>query len=119
MWKNVSVTNSGRSCSFLHSIKSWKGIWGAKVPERIKHGAIATRLNLAIKHVASDSLCPICRQEEEFIEHLFLLCPWTTPLWHGLQVCRVPTSQNVSNMARWLENIIENENLTNYQNTLP
>lgn len=32
------------------------------------------------------------------MEHLFLLCPWTTPLWSGLQIFPVPTNYNISSM---------------------
>lgn len=102
------------SGSFVLSAASWKGIWGARVPERvkhpiwrIKHSAIASKLNLSIKHITRDTVCPIYKQDEETTEHLFLLCPWTTPLWYGLQVFRVPTTSNITNMARWWRTLLK------------
>lgn len=120
----------GPSSSFVHSEKGWKGTWGARVPERvkhfiwrIKHGSIASKVNLAIKHIAikhiaRDTLCPICKLEEETTEHVFPLCPWTSPFWFGLQVCSVPTSLSVSSMVIWLESVIEQENLAKDQHTI-
>lgn len=84
------------STSYTQSELSWKAIWNAKVPERIKeftwkikHNAIATRGNLALKRIATDSICPICEKAEETLEHLFLLCPWTSPcvVWSAGLFC--------------------------------
>lgn len=76
---------------------------------RVKLEVIATRQNLFTKHIARDKLCPICKQHDETTEHIFLLCPWTTPVWHSLQICKVPTIHNVHSFAEWLQEILEAE----------
>lgn len=47
-----------------------------------------------------------CKKEEESLEHLFLLCPWTSPLWFGLQICQVPIFLSISSIFVWLEGFV-------------
>lgn len=110
-------SSSRPSTSFSHSAASWKGIWEALVPKRVKHfvwrvnhNAIASKLSLFTEKISRDSLCPISKTCEESIEHLFLLCRWTTLLWYGLQICPVPTPFNTTSVSIWLENMILDDN---------
>lgn len=80
MWKALGNPTVGFSPSYTHSKLSCKAIWSAKVPKRVKHftwklkhNAISTKLNLTRRRVARDSMCPVCKNEEESLEHLFLL----------------------------------------------
>lgn len=63
--------------------------------------------SLSRRKISKDSICPICKDEEESLEHLFFLCPWTTPTWFGLQVCLVPTVFNTSTLCVWIYSFIE------------
>ncbi|KAM2301691.1 hypothetical protein ACFX1S_032583 [Malus domestica] len=78
-----------RRSSLLASINKqvWKSIWKLEVPPKIiifiwqiLHRVVATRLDLFKRHVAVSPTCPICNEEEESVEHLFLLCPWVQPV---------------------------------------
>lgn len=102
------------SSSYIHSEASWKMIWKAKNPDRnkqfiwrLQHNAIATRRNLVRKKIASDPRCPICKMEEETIEHLLFLCPWTTSVWFGLQLCPVPKKENVTHFGDWIDSLVD------------
>lgn len=68
----------------------WKQIWNAKVPPKIKtfmwkacKNALPTKSNLHIRNLTDCSLCPVCHEATEDIEHLLLFCPWTRPIWFG------------------------------------
>lgn len=87
LYESVSKPMVGSSSSYAHSELSWKEIWSSKVPERVKHfiwrlkhDALATRKNMVTKRIVNSPLCPICNKEEESLEHLLFLCPWTTPV---------------------------------------
>lgn len=53
---------------------------------RIRHRALATRLDLSKRHVAVSPTCPICNKEDESVEHMLLMCPWVEPVWFGNQL---------------------------------
>lgn len=55
------------------------------------------------KRIVKDSLCPIYKTEEETLEHLFLLCPWTAPVWFGRQICPGSTVLNTTHLCDWLD----------------
>lgn len=42
------------------------------------------------------------------MEHAFLLCPWVTPIWFGLQICPVPNATSVSSCTNWLTDLLTN-----------
>lgn len=89
-----AILDMAPSSSYSHSEVSWKKIWSASVPGRIKqfvwrlkHNAIATSKNLVRRRIARDSVCSICCREKETLETLFFLCLWTTLVWFRLQLC--------------------------------
>lgn len=92
--------------SCVPSEASWRKMWIAKVPGRVKHfiwrlkhNTITSSANLVKKMIASSPLCAVCKQSEESIEHIFFLCPWTTPVWLGLQLCPVPNHLNITHFG--------------------
>ncbi|KAB2623871.1 hypothetical protein D8674_040231 [Pyrus ussuriensis x Pyrus communis] len=68
----------------------WKCIWHLKTPPKVRNfmwralsRALATMENL-FKRRCSPSPCgPICLVQDEFVEHMLLLCPWVEPIWFG------------------------------------
>lgn len=106
-----TILPSPPSSSYLDSEVSWKAIWQVDVPGRVKHfvwklkhNAIASRLNLGKRRITSEVLCPICHNGEETIEHIFFLCPWT--IWFGLQLCPVPSHLIISHFGDWFDSIL-------------
>ena len=60
---------------------NWKSLWKLRIHERYKiliwrigNGILPTKLNIALRLGFSDNLCPLCKLEEESIDHLFLKC---------------------------------------------
>ncbi|KAF7844152.1 reverse transcriptase [Senna tora] len=39
--------------------------------------------NLFKRRAIASHMCQVCGQGDESVEHLFLLCPWTKPIWFG------------------------------------
>lgn len=78
---------------------------------RVRHNVVASKTNVYKKRISRSNMCPIREVEDETLEHIFLLCPWTTPIWFSLETCSVPTRENTSNMAAWLDNFLDPSNL--------
>jgi hypothetical protein len=56
-----------------HSFILWLGI----------KGKLLTKDKLHLED--EEKLCPLCRQEDESIKHLFFICPWVTPAWDDIK----------------------------------
>lgn len=63
-------------------------------------------MSLFKKKIAQSPHCPICQNEPETLEHLFLLCPWTQPLWFGLQILHVPSNLGLTTIHGWILNAL-------------
>ena len=91
-----SLNGSGKfdTWSFYHKIRdftsnfSWKGIWKVKVPKRVAffmwtaaHGQILTLDNLMLRGRSLTNRCCMCCCNEEFVDHLFIVCPLAHSMW--------------------------------------
>ena len=74
---------------------------------RVCQNAISVKENLFKRRIINTPICPICCLERETVEHALLLCPWTTPIWHGSQLQLLPTPENVSSINKWLLNLFD------------
>lgn len=70
----------------------WREVWGAKLQPKLKlfvwkilKGILPTRVNLKKRKIPIDNKCPICKVEEETIEHLLFGCDWVRTVWFGSQ----------------------------------
>ncbi|KAK7251890.1 hypothetical protein RIF29_35487 [Crotalaria pallida] len=68
----------------------WLAIGSIEAPQNIKilmwnicQNALATYEYLFKRKLVNSPLCPICGTEPETVEHVFLFCPWTRPIWFG------------------------------------
>ncbi|GAA0184221.1 hypothetical protein LIER_31509 [Lithospermum erythrorhizon] len=68
--------------------KIWQGVWGLRVPPRVKtflwkclHNVLSTKTNLRRMGVMIDDLCPLCNKAPESLPHLFLYCPMASRFW--------------------------------------
>lgn len=75
--KNRIEANHGSSSIPVGGSNIWKIVWNMKVPAATKmflskacNNILPTKLNLHKKGVTENSLCPICCQEEESVEHI-------------------------------------------------
>lgn len=106
--QNEPSTSSGIS-PFL-----WQTIWNSKVPQKIKiflwkvvHNILPVQQNLFKKRITRSNVCPICQKEMESIEHAFLRCDWTRPVWFGLQLGYALNQGNTNSLNAWLSEWIE------------
>lgn len=96
---NLNLPSSSTSTP----VSLWTSIWNSLVPNKIKHfilkvchNILPIKASLFKKKITQNPFCPICNSEPETIEHVFLLCPWTRPLWFGLQFLPTPSSSGLS-----------------------
>lgn len=69
----------------------WKLVWKAEAPPKVKFfcwllmkGKILTAENLKKRGIIGPSRCPICLQEEETMQHLFISCKGAANCWKQL-----------------------------------
>uniref|UniRef100_A0A803Q2U2 RNase H type-1 domain-containing protein n=1 Tax=Cannabis sativa TaxID=3483 RepID=A0A803Q2U2_CANSA len=75
--------NNGQQNSAL-----WKDFWKIEVPSKVLHfgwkaitGCLPTKVQLQIKHVPVDNLCPFCNVAAETIIHVLVYCPYANSCW--------------------------------------
>lgn len=68
----------------------WKCIWKLSVPLKIQiflwksvHRALPSLIDLFKRKSSPSLICPICNISEEFVEHMFIRCPWVAVIWFG------------------------------------
>lgn len=71
----------------------WRIIWQLSIPKKIKiflwkaiHNILPVRDNLARRKIINSGRCILCDQGNETVEHALLFCPWTRPVWFGVQI---------------------------------
>lgn len=74
---------------------------------KIYHNILPVKENLRRRRIHTTGDCPICQQGPESMEHALLLCPWTRSVWFGLQIGVLTENRDVSNLAIWLEQRME------------
>jgi hypothetical protein len=85
-----NIANLQGSMSKPDEGRNWKEIWKLKVPNVVKHflwkalnNLLPTRTNLAKKGVIQDTICPICENKDETVEHILWSCPSSKDVWGG------------------------------------
>ncbi|KAH1080289.1 hypothetical protein J1N35_020050 [Gossypium stocksii] len=69
---------------------------------KIAKGYLPTRLNLKLRRLAINSICPACHAEEESTEHLFRDCSFTQQVLEGVGAPN-STCNREPNWEKWLE----------------
>ncbi|CAL8992566.1 unnamed protein product [Prunus brigantina] len=89
--------------------KIWKLIWNAKTLPKIRHfmwravrNCLATKANLTSRRIPCFSICPICEENPETIEHALLTCPWVMGVWFGSPLGFIGDRQHVTSLDRWI-----------------
>uniref|UniRef100_A0A803PXR5 Reverse transcriptase domain-containing protein n=1 Tax=Cannabis sativa TaxID=3483 RepID=A0A803PXR5_CANSA len=85
----------------------WQNFWSLKLPSKVRifawrafHDALPTAAILHFRHIASDSLCPICKLQPETIPHALLCCKRPKQVWNqwdllpGLHLSRITSMQD-------------------------
>lgn len=68
----------------------WRKVWGLTLPPKLAlflwkvlHTIVPTKVVLFRRGMAGDSVCPVCGQGEETVEHLFFECDFARHLWRA------------------------------------
>ncbi|KAK4268822.1 hypothetical protein QN277_022056 [Acacia crassicarpa] len=95
------------SSTVIHS-SCWNAIWKIRVIPRVQQfiwrllsKAIATKAALFRRKRSQDSLCPVCENAEETIEHVFFHCPWTRCVWFGCSLGARFDISAIGNFNAW------------------
>jgi len=92
--------------------KLWKEIWRVNLPNRIKNfiwrlakNILPTRGNLCKKGLKIDSVCPLCFNEVETSQHLFMDCNIAKLTWFSSSLgLHVPQNSSLNNwLLCWLK----------------
>jgi hypothetical protein len=77
MAKSKSEESSGSSSNPDLNTQLWKRVWHVKGPLVVRvflwkacSNILPTKINLNKRGIVEDSLCPICKQEGESVEHV-------------------------------------------------
>jgi len=108
---NTNLSHLPTSSS--HSLsKLWKRIWSLHLPTRVRNfiwrlakNIIPTRGNLRWRGVPLDTICPLCFQDSETTDHLFMNCPLVQQVWFlsPLGARPPPDSDSINWLQTWLE----------------
>jgi hypothetical protein len=70
------------------STQLWKRVWHVRGPPVVRvflwkacSNILPTKLNLHKRGIVEDSLCPICKQEGESVEHILWTCESARDVW--------------------------------------
>ncbi|XP_035547338.1 uncharacterized protein LOC118348889 [Juglans regia] len=92
----------GSTSEVRKDAEQWKNLWSMDVPGGRRHfvwnalnNALPTKSNLFKRKVTEDSLCPMCRREEEDVQHALWCCPAAADVW----------DENSSHVRKWLNQI--------------
>ena len=92
----------------------WKQIWGARVPQRVKHlvwraitNSLPTRQKLAERGLQIDPQCPRCGEERESVEHLMLKCGESSLIWRASPLRIDSEMERSTPISEWCSNWLE------------
>lgn len=116
---NIHYQDSRPSSSFQLPSILWKKILKLQLPPKIRfflwsisQNALPSKANLFHRHISADPICSVCvNQTPETLEHLFLLCPWTSTVWchPRVRIHILPTQINC--IEAWLaDRFVDNQN---------
>ena len=84
----------------------------------VQHKKILTWENLQKRGVAGPSRCQLCELQEEKMEHLLNLCPFTSTLWNWVASIFKQTDRDASSITgtlkNWWKDFSDNEKSTKH-----
>ncbi|KAK7362294.1 hypothetical protein VNO77_04404 [Canavalia gladiata] len=91
------------------SQRLWLAICSIVAPPNVEvliwnicQNALPTNEYLFERKLVNSPLCPICGTEPETVEHVFLFCPLTRPLWFGSDFQWCIDVNTVQSFQLWL-----------------
>ncbi|KAA3464775.1 reverse transcriptase [Gossypium australe] len=90
----------------------YRKLWRAEIPTKIKifiwkisWNYIANKVNMNIRRLVNNSLCPRCGDGEETLNHLFCECPVSIEVWRVLSDLDLTGFTNVE-FSDWLTMVV-------------
>ena len=97
------------SSSFSEHSDLWRLIWNIKSLPKVKmflwqcnFKALPVKWHLWRRKCCASSCCPVCGLEPETIEHMLLLCPWTSLVWKNCPLRIVIKRSSISRIEDWM-----------------
>ncbi|CAN6563499.1 unnamed protein product [Malus baccata var. baccata] len=91
----------------------WTCIWQLDVPPKIRHflwaslhRGLPTGKALFSRRLSPSPSCPICRCDDETVEHVFLRCPWVAAVWFGGALNYIVDVASIGSWAMWLHSVL-------------
>ncbi|KAL8131971.1 hypothetical protein AgCh_007755 [Apium graveolens] len=91
---------------------SWKKLWNAKVPLKVKHfiwsavrNILPTKDQLLTRRVDVNDKCPVCNDEIEIVYHVLVTCSMAKQYWNDLGINT--EENNSSSFDRWVNSIFQ------------
>ncbi|CAL5410715.1 unnamed protein product [Camellia sinensis] len=95
----------------------WNSIWALDIPLKIRHfwwrvchNLLAKKLGLFRRKCAASGESPICRKDDESVEHLLFECPWTKAVWFGGSLNMRVNPDSITNVTRWTNDLLQGGN---------
>lgn len=91
---------------------NFKGTWVWKLDVRPKiisflwlchHDSVLVRQVIANRGISCEPLCPICKRQNETINHMFRECPFATTFWNKLRTPSALSYSNNLDLLEWLK----------------
>ncbi|CAL9026169.1 unnamed protein product [Prunus brigantina] len=116
--QNIRCPLANAQSSHTISLDTWKIIWESKTLPKVKQflwravsNILPSFLNLYKRKLSSSHLCPICLESSESIEHMLVLCPWTSCVWFGSAIGYRVDVQSFTSLDRWLGSLLRGESM--------
>ena len=88
MAKSKTEESRGSSSNQDLSTQLWKKVWHVKGTPVVRvflwkacSNILPIKINLNKRGIVEDSLCPICKQEDESVEHILWICESARDVW--------------------------------------
>ncbi|XVF66356.1 hypothetical protein PTKIN_Ptkin10aG0029100 [Pterospermum kingtungense] len=132
VWKSTQKGNYTVSIAYrlitqnnnVHDIgnwrkETWRTLWSLKIPTKIIiflwkicNDCLPTKAKLHSLIDTFTPICPMCEQENETTEHLFLLCPFARAVWFGSDLTIRMDLMEVTSLKDWIKSWLEKPLLT-------
>ncbi|KAK2451419.1 hypothetical protein QL285_010475 [Trifolium repens] len=121
-WRNDN-NNQAQQSNISGANYNWKKHWSHSNPPkqlhlmwRILHKALPVKTSLLAKGIPYDTLCPICNQDRETIDYLFMECEWTKQVWFSSPLTIQISNTIAHSYNEWLNYMMENSTKDCMQN---
>ncbi|KAL3824228.1 hypothetical protein ACJIZ3_020257 [Penstemon smallii] len=92
----------------------WKQLWSAKIHDRHKifwwkvlNNILPTRCRLNQLFNIPDTTCPLCHNEQEDLDHIFLRCPFYERIWFCSKWCFRLSSISHLSFTNWISLLLD------------